>query len=105
MQGVMSKLFPSHNCSVFCTHSFTFCVFAYVVTLFNKDSKCVFHMGDVAVGSFAPLTFEALGIPLLYDDLDTFSQKLTVSLAYIDLAMASARAIDIFTLLILIADV
>ena len=92
MQGVMSKLFPSHKLSLFC-HSFTFGIFASVVTLFNKDSKCVVHMGDVAVGSLAPLTFEAFGVPFLYD-VDTFPQKLSVSLAYIDLHMASVRAIS-----------
>jgi len=43
IQGVMSKLFLSHQCSVFCTHYFAFCIFASVVTLFNKDSKCVFN--------------------------------------------------------------
>ena len=59
------------------THSFTFCIFTSEVTLFNKDSKCVFHMADMAVGSLAPLTFVAFGIPFLYV-LDTFFQKLTV---------------------------
>ena len=58
-----------------CTRSFTFCIFASVVTLFNKDSKCVFHMADMAVGSLAPLTVVALGKPFLYV-LDTFFQKL-----------------------------
>ena len=37
-----------------------------MVTLFNKDSKCVFHMADMAVGSLAPLTVVALGKPFLY---------------------------------------
>ena len=46
---------------VLCTHSFTFCIFASVVTLFNKDSKCVFHMADMAVGSLAPLIVVAFG--------------------------------------------
>ena len=64
-----------------------------MVTLFNKDSKCVFHMADVAVGSSAPLAFVAFGIPFLYV-LDTFFQKLTASLACMELAMASARAIS-----------
>jgi len=73
----MSKLFPSHKCSVFCTHSFTYCIFAFVVTLFDKDSRCVFHMADMAVGSLATLTVEALSMPFLYD-LNTFFKKMTV---------------------------
>ena len=64
-----------------------------MVTLLNKDTKCVFHMADMAVGSLAPLTFVAFGIPFLYV-LDTFFKKLTASLAYMDLAMVSARAIS-----------
>ena len=45
-----------------------------MVTLFNKDSKCVFHMADMAVGSLAPLTVVALDKLFLYV-LDTFFQK------------------------------
>ena len=59
---------------MFSTHSFTFCIFASVVTLFNKDSKCVFHMADMAVGLLAPLTVRALGAPFLYD-LDMFKKN------------------------------
>ena len=79
--------------NILCVVCFTFCIFASVVTLFNKDSKCVFHRADMAVGSLAPITFVALGIPFLYV-LDTFFQKLTESLACKDLAMTSARAIS-----------
>ena len=52
---------------------------------------CVPHGGN-GRRFIAPLTFVAFGIPFLYV-LDTFFQKLTASLASMNLAMASARAI------------
>ena len=64
-----------------------------MVTLFNKDYKCVFHMADMEEGLLAPLTEEALGITFLYDS-DMFFQKVTVSLVCMNFATASAQAMS-----------
>ena len=76
---------------MFCvsTQSFTFCLFASVMTLFNNYSERVLHMADMAVGSLAPYTFETLNIAFLNDVF----LKLTVLLACMDLSVAFARAI------------
>ena len=72
-------------------HILHICICGYIVK--QVFFKCVFHMADMAVGSLAPLTFGALGMLFLYV-LDTFFQNLTASLACMDLAMASTRAIS-----------